>query len=62
VNWRPAPKLEVVLRLEEEPQARIVADTDEDEERLRAWLKRPETRFRLLDVLLDQFDQLSTAA
>jgi hypothetical protein len=47
----------VRAQLEELPVFQLVADTAEDEERLRCWLASPVTRHRLLDALLDAFEE-----
>jgi hypothetical protein len=59
---RPAPRLEVVLELEEQPLARVFAANFEDERRLRWWLALPSTRSRLLAAILEVFDRLADAA
>jgi len=58
VSWRPshlsgstAPELRVVLRLEEDAQAFLSADSFEDEQRLRGWLGRTDVLARLVALL-----------
>jgi hypothetical protein len=55
-DGRP-PQLVVIVELEELPQLRIVADTFEDEMRLRHWLAQHATRRRLQEALLDALEQ-----
>ena len=47
MNERPAPSVVVELPLEGEPRVHVVAETFEDEQRLRNWLRR----LRTLDEL-----------
>jgi hypothetical protein len=58
---RTPPRLEIVVELEELPRLRLVADTFEDEQRLRGWLAHGATRNRLRDAVLDALE-LSEAA
>jgi hypothetical protein len=51
VTRRPA--LHLVVALEDEPVARLTADTAENEERLRLWLEHPDVQERLTDALLE---------
>jgi hypothetical protein len=53
-----APKLLFAVTLEELPTFRIVADSLEDELRLRRWLRSSGARRRLLDALLDGLDEI----
>ena len=59
---RIRPRLEVVFELEELPRLAVVAGSYEDEQRLRAWLKRPATCRALTDSLADALDGLREAA
>lgn len=54
-----APELVVAVTLEELPTFRIVADSLEDELRLRRWLRSPGARRRLLDAVLDSLAELA---
>lgn len=56
---RRAPELQLAIALEELPVIRLVADTYEDEVRLRRWLASPAARRRLLDAMLDGLDELA---
>jgi hypothetical protein len=51
------PSLVVVFELEELPRLQIVADSFEDEIRLKTWLSHSATRLRLMDALLDAFEK-----
>jgi hypothetical protein len=60
-----APALLIELRLEETGRITLVADTHEDELRLRAWLRRSPAFERLpaiLQGLLDDLDQIDLEA
>jgi hypothetical protein len=56
---RRAPELHLAVALEELPVIRLVAETHEDEVRLRRWLARPAARRRLFDALLDGLNELA---
>jgi hypothetical protein len=51
------PQLVIVVELEELPRLQVVADTFEDEQRLRRWLAHRSTRRRLADALLDALEE-----
>jgi hypothetical protein len=58
-NSSTAPALRIVLELEQLPELRLLADSAEDELRLRAWLRRSDVLRRLpelLERLLDDLD------
>lgn len=64
MSWRPsthssstAPELRVVLRLEEDAQAYLVADSFEDERRLRVWLGRTDALARLVALLEELLEE-----
>ena len=64
MSWRPpssstntAPALRVTLRLEEDVQAYLVADSYEDERRLRLWLARSDVVARLVALLAQLIDE-----
>jgi hypothetical protein len=50
------PQLVIVVELEELPRLRLVANSYEDEWRLRSWLACRATRRGLVDALLDAFE------
>jgi hypothetical protein len=54
-----APELLFAVTLEGLPTMRIVADSFEDELRLRRWLRSPGSRRRLLDAVLDGLNELA---
>jgi hypothetical protein len=54
-----APELLIAVAVEELPTFRIVADSLEDELRLRRWLRTPGARRRLLDAVLDGLDEIA---
>lgn len=56
------PALHVVVELEELPVVRLVVDSGEDEQRLRAWLDLAATRRRMLDAIDDELERLGEAA
>ena len=59
LGQRRAPELIFAVALEELPTFRIVADSLEDELRLRRWLRSPGARRRLLDAVLDGLAELA---
>jgi hypothetical protein len=56
---RRAPALHLAIAFEELPIIRLVADTYEDEVRMRRWLASPAVRRRLFDAMLDGLDDLA---
>lgn len=56
---RRVPELHLVVALEELPVVRVVADSLEDELRLRRWLRSQAARRRLFDALLDGLDEFA---
>lgn len=57
-----APELNIVLAFEESPVVRLVADTAEDEQRLRAWASHPRTRVRLTVAIFDALELVAREA
>jgi hypothetical protein len=56
------PRLELVVELEELVVTRVVADSAEDESRLRAWLERQTVRRRIVDAVLDALEAAAEEA
>jgi hypothetical protein len=59
LGGRRATELLFAVTLEELPTFRIVADSFEDELRLRHWLRSPGARRRLLDAVLDGLAEIA---
>ena len=59
---RRPPRLEVTVDFEGAPQVWLMADSWEDEQRLRRWLAHRATRRRLLGAVLGTLDGLEEAA
>ena len=55
---RRPPRLWLVVELEELPRLQIVADSWEDEQRLRWWLAHRSTRRRIADAI-ETFDWMA---
>jgi len=56
---RRPPELHLTMGLEDLPTVRLVAETLEDEIRLRRWLRSTAAKRRLFDALLDGLDDLA---
>ena len=56
---RRAPGLHLEVALEELPVIRLVAESLEDEVRLRRWLASPAARRRLFNAMLDGLNELA---
>lgn len=59
---RPAPRLVVVLELEDSPRVELRSETREDELRLRTWLGSALTRRRLSGFVERILDELAREA